>query len=282
MDNKFEVLWDALRDEVLTLNTTAADEHVPQIERQIKAVKEQVWSNWNSISYQKFPNIIIFCVVEKDAFCLSALPINSGISCMISPQTLMTGTTNDFKKLCKIEFEAYAKEHKKLFPHNSTQYRIEPAICLGQTGNLQGSYWFLNLCTGRRIKPLSPCQHALSTASTRLLMLMTRIPLLDFFTAWVIISNMATPPTTTMKKTPEVSQEWRNMINKCKSQDWHHQTKRKSQYWKNQTKRKLQEWQNQKRNSKLQTWTYQKKKMRKQKFQEWIKTHKIQEWVTPQ
>ena len=39
MDNKFEVLRDDLREEVLTLNTTAADEHVPQIERQIKVLK---------------------------------------------------------------------------------------------------------------------------------------------------------------------------------------------------------------------------------------------------
>ena len=64
----------------------------------------------------------------------------------------MTGTTIDFKKHCKIEFGAYAKAHDKTFPRNSTQPRTEPAICLGPTGNLQVSYWFLTLCTGRRIK----------------------------------------------------------------------------------------------------------------------------------
>ena len=32
------------------------------------------------------------------------------------------------------------------------QSRTEPAICLGPTGKLQGSYWFLNLRTGRHIK----------------------------------------------------------------------------------------------------------------------------------
>ena len=31
MDNEFEVLCKALRDKGFTLNTTAADEHVPQI-----------------------------------------------------------------------------------------------------------------------------------------------------------------------------------------------------------------------------------------------------------
>ena len=40
MDNKFEVLQDDLQEEGFTLNTTAANEHVLQIERQIKVVKE--------------------------------------------------------------------------------------------------------------------------------------------------------------------------------------------------------------------------------------------------
>ena len=39
MDNDFEVLCNALQDKGITLNTTADDEHVSQIERQIKVVK---------------------------------------------------------------------------------------------------------------------------------------------------------------------------------------------------------------------------------------------------
>ena len=44
MDKTFEVLRYDLQDEVTTLNTTASDEQVPQIERQIKVVKERVRS----------------------------------------------------------------------------------------------------------------------------------------------------------------------------------------------------------------------------------------------
>ena len=39
MYNEFEVLCDDLQEEVITLNTTAANEHVPQTDRKIKAVK---------------------------------------------------------------------------------------------------------------------------------------------------------------------------------------------------------------------------------------------------
>ena len=44
MDNKFEVLWESLQDKGITLNTTADNEQVPQIERRIKVVKERVRS----------------------------------------------------------------------------------------------------------------------------------------------------------------------------------------------------------------------------------------------
>ena len=91
-------------------------------------------------------------MVGNAVFWLNALPVNSGMFCTISPQTLMTGTTIDFKKYWKIEFGPYAEAHKKTFPHNSMQSRTEPAIWLGPTGNLQGYYWFLNLRTRIRIK----------------------------------------------------------------------------------------------------------------------------------
>ena len=53
MDNKFEVLRDALLDRGITLSTTAADEHVSQTEIQIKVAKERFHSTWNSLPYTK-------------------------------------------------------------------------------------------------------------------------------------------------------------------------------------------------------------------------------------
>ena len=47
MDNEFEVLRNTLQDEGLTLNTTTANEHVPQLEIQIKVVKERICSTCN-------------------------------------------------------------------------------------------------------------------------------------------------------------------------------------------------------------------------------------------
>ena len=80
MDNEFEVLRDDLRDKGLTLNTTSADEHVPQIEIQIKFVNKRVRSTWKSLPYQKFPNRMISRMVGNTVLCIIALLVNSGMS----------------------------------------------------------------------------------------------------------------------------------------------------------------------------------------------------------
>ena len=113
MDNEFEVLRDNFQEERLTLNTTAAEEHVPQRERQIKVVKERGRSTWKSLPYKNFPNRMISHMVEHTVFWLNELRINSGMSYTISLRTLMTGTTIYFSKQCKIEFGAYTKKHKR-------------------------------------------------------------------------------------------------------------------------------------------------------------------------
>ena len=54
--NEFDVLRTTLQETELNLNTTAADEHVPEIEQQIKVVKERVQSTWDSLPFKKLPN----------------------------------------------------------------------------------------------------------------------------------------------------------------------------------------------------------------------------------
>ena len=148
-------------------------------------VKERVHSTWNSLPYKKSPKRMISRMVENTVFWINAIPISSGMSCTIHPQTIVTGTAIDLNKYCRIEFGAYTKAHEKTFSQNSTQSRTEPAICLIPTGNLQGSHWLINLRTRRRIKqrtftplPVLTCiidrVHALTDAEVQ-------NPALDFF-----------------------------------------------------------------------------------------------------
>jgi hypothetical protein len=49
-------------------------------------------------------------------------------------------------------FGSYCKVHAENTPTNSMKSRGIPAICLGPTGNSQGTYSFLNLAMGLVIK----------------------------------------------------------------------------------------------------------------------------------
>ena len=164
------------------------------------------------------------CMVGNAVFWINALPVNRGMSSTIYPQTLIMGDTIVFKKHCNIEFGAYAEAHEKPFPQNSMQSRIEPAIYLRPTGNLQGSYWLLNLRNGRRIKrrtctPLPvptrvlDCIHALANTDNQ-------NPAPGFLTSLVILSYMGTSHTTTMETMSEISREWRNTTTKWNPKEW--------------------------------------------------------------
>ena len=193
------MLREALRDEGIALNTTTANEHVPQIYRQLEMVKEQVRSTWNSLPYKKCPNRMISRMVENAFLGINALPGNSGMSCTISPWTVMIGTTIELNKHCKIEFGAYAKAHTKSShetPRNPVQ---NPLYALDQQETSKvptGSSTSVQDAASNDVPSfLSPSQRALPTAYTRSPMLTTKIMLLIYLIALEIPSHMATPPT---------------------------------------------------------------------------------------
>ena len=151
MDGKFEPLRTDLLDLGITLNTTAANEHSPYIERQIHVIKEHVRATRHTLPFKVIPLIML---VEMTYFCtfwLNAFPSKSGVSMNHSPQKIITGQQLDYKKQCKLSFGSYVQTHEEPTPSNTQMARTIGAIALGPTGNLQGAYKFLNLRTGKKI-----------------------------------------------------------------------------------------------------------------------------------
>ena len=58
----------------------------------------------------------------------------------------------DFTKHCLAPFGSYCEVHDEPAPTNSMMAGATPAIVLGPTGNLQGTYKFFSLTTGAKIK----------------------------------------------------------------------------------------------------------------------------------
>ena len=55
MDGEFRNLWGELADMGIALNETSHDEHVGDIERYIRTVKEQMWAIYNTLPFNKTP-----------------------------------------------------------------------------------------------------------------------------------------------------------------------------------------------------------------------------------
>jgi hypothetical protein len=135
----------------VTLNTTATIEHVPEIERQIRVIKERARAIRSTLPFKRMPNRMIVELINFVVLWLNAFPPSSGISKTYSPRTIMTGTTLDYNKHFKLPFGAYVETHEMNTPTNTMKERTRTAICLGPTANFQVSYKFLCLRTGRRI-----------------------------------------------------------------------------------------------------------------------------------
>jgi len=82
-------------------------------------------------------------------FWLNFFPHKDEIHATLSPHTIVTGSNINYNKHCKLEFGTYVQVHEQ--HNNSIAARTSGAIALHPTGNAQGSYFFLSLCSGKHI-----------------------------------------------------------------------------------------------------------------------------------
>lgn len=148
-DNEFETLRTPLAGEGMMLNVVARGEHVPEVERHIRTLKERCRAVYNSLPYRRMPKRMVIELVYAMTFWLHAFPARDGVSATVSPRELVTGLVLDANKHCRIPFGAYAQTHEE---HDNTMgSRTVGAIALRPTGNAQGGHLFFSLQTGRCI-----------------------------------------------------------------------------------------------------------------------------------
>lgn len=71
---------------------------------------------------------------------------------MQSPREIVLCHKLDFKKHCKTPFGSYCVAHDEPASTNNMVSHSTPSIVLRPTGNLQGTYKFFSLITGKKIK----------------------------------------------------------------------------------------------------------------------------------
>jgi hypothetical protein len=152
LDGKLIPLRHNLSSAGIVLNTTAANEHVPKIERQICVIKEQVHATRHTLPFKVIPLTMLISLISSSILWINAFPSKGGVSYEISPRNIMPGIQLDYNKHCQLPFGSYIQAHQEPSPTSTQAARTVGAmICLGPTGNIQGSYKFLNLRTARII-----------------------------------------------------------------------------------------------------------------------------------
>jgi hypothetical protein len=149
-DGEYAPLVGAFMDLKIHLNTTAEDEHVPEIERYIRTTKEGCRSVFNTTLFQSIPSRMTVELVYGSVFWRNMFPNADGVSNTISPRGLITGLKRDYKKHCRLVFGAYVQTHED--HDNTMKSRTTGAIALRPMGNEQGGYYFMSLSSGRRLK----------------------------------------------------------------------------------------------------------------------------------
>ena len=152
MDGEFVPLRGGLAELGLRLNETSRDEHVGDIERYIRTVKERMRAIYNTLPFQKIPARLVVEMAKTAVFWLNAFPAAGGASQNLSPRTIVTGQQVDYKRHCRFQFGEYAQTHEE--HNNSMNPRTVGTIALRPVGNGQGSFYFLNITTGRVLNRL--------------------------------------------------------------------------------------------------------------------------------
>ena len=142
---------DGLRDlpgpihlEVCTMN-----EHVKEVERSIRTIKDMLRATAHGMPYQRLPRPMIKGLVAYCVQNLNDFPYASGVSQDASPATIVRGAPPPDYNALRLEFGAYVLLTDRTT--NTPRARAFGAIALHPTGNNDRSYRFMSLSTGETI-----------------------------------------------------------------------------------------------------------------------------------
>ncbi len=148
-DNEFQALREDVEDLGITVNTVAKDEHVPEVERQNRVIKERARAIIQTLPYQRIPKKMRIAMIHYVISWLNNIPKEEQDA---SPRDIIFGEQRlDYKMVCQLPFGAYVQVHDDISQTNTMEPRTTGAINLGPTGNVQGAHKFLSLVTGEII-----------------------------------------------------------------------------------------------------------------------------------
>ena len=149
-DGEFKAIRDVVLDEANTdLNTAAPNEHIPEVEKNVRTIKDRVRCMLHGMPYKKIPRSMKAELVITTVTLLNMIPRRAAVSDRFSPRELVTGMSLEYKKHLKTTPGKYCLVHEDNIRTNTMAPRATRAIAIGPDFNLQGSYRFYLLDSGK-------------------------------------------------------------------------------------------------------------------------------------
>ena len=134
------------------LNVTAANEHVGEIKRSIRATKEISQCITHNLPLKWLLRLMVRSIVCGANIRLNDIPAVNGVSNNISPTTIVGGHPRpDYHVITKVSFGTYAQVNDDSDPTNGLIQKTTGVIALNPVVNGQGYYYFMSLATGERL-----------------------------------------------------------------------------------------------------------------------------------
>ena len=144
--------FDCLRDALLPIQfqPSAKGEHVPEIERSIRTLKEHFRSSVHGLPYQFYTKLMVRSLVMNVCRLLNSFPSDSGVSDSTSPLSIVCGMPPPCFHDFDLAFGMYAQVHDNNAITNTSTSRTTGAIAL-RPYNDHGSWAFMSLVMGDQI-----------------------------------------------------------------------------------------------------------------------------------
>ena len=101
------------------LNITGSNEHVTDIEHQIRVVKERTRADRHILPFKNTLKFITIYIVFTVLRMLKYLPVKGGVSAIISPKDIMPGKSLHYKRHLGLNIGQYLQVHDNEYTSNS-------------------------------------------------------------------------------------------------------------------------------------------------------------------
>ena len=139
----FKALEHKFNELNIIFDPVTTNEHVGEIERTIRLIKERCRSFINTLPYL-LPKVLIVNLVYHCVSCINSFP-KDGME--ESPKEQFTGRRLDFNNDCRLEFGSYVQTHEHPTRSGGMDPRTIGAICIGPSTGEHGYYKFVSLAT---------------------------------------------------------------------------------------------------------------------------------------